>query len=409
MHGNRLSRLLVLAAVLAAVAALSAAASSARSTPSAAPNAPAAARGSGDVNVGIVYSRTGLLAAYGAQYVQGLRFGIAYATKGTGRAGGRKINLTLVDDAGDPAKAVTAAKDLIGRGYKIIAGTASSGVALQLAPLADQNKILYISGPAASDAITGINRYTFRSGRQTYQDVATADAFLTGVGRKIVVFAQDTVFGAGNAAAVTAVLGGKGHTVTRILVPLTASDFTPFAQQVKQANPDLLFVAWAGTTGPAMWRALDQQGVFGVSNKVVTGLAERATWEPAFGDVASKISFLSHYVSTAPKTKANDFLVAAMKKRNQVPDLFTPDGFVAGQMLVRAIERSGGGENVDAMISALEGWSFFAPKGQQTIRRRDHAMLQPMFQVKLVRKAGKYTPQLLKQLKVTQVAPPERR
>jgi len=36
-------------------------------------------------------------------------------------------------------------------------------------------------------------------------------------------------------------------------------------------------------------------------------------------------------------------------------------------------------------------------------------MLQPMFQVKLVRKAGKYVPQLVKQLKVTQVAPPERR
>ena len=33
--------------------------------------------------VGIVYSRTGLLAAYGAEYIQGLRYGLAYATKGT--------------------------------------------------------------------------------------------------------------------------------------------------------------------------------------------------------------------------------------------------------------------------------------------------------------------------------------
>jgi branched-chain amino acid transport system substrate-binding protein len=40
---------------------------------------------------------------------------------------------------------------------------------------------------------------------------------------------------------------------------------------VKQANPDLLFVAWAGTTAPAMWRALEQQGAFGVSNKITTG------------------------------------------------------------------------------------------------------------------------------------------
>ena len=85
--------------------------------------------------------------------------------------GGRKIELTLVDDGTDPVKAVAGAKDLSGKGYKIIAGTVSSGIALQLAPLAEQNRILYISGPAATDAVTGINKYTFRSGRQSYQDV----------------------------------------------------------------------------------------------------------------------------------------------------------------------------------------------------------------------------------------------
>src|SRR5439155_23672207 len=104
--------------------------------------------------------------------------------------------------------------------------------ALQLAPLAAQNQILYISGPAASDAITGINRNTFRSGRQTYQDVLTASSFLgKSVGKNVVVCAQDSAFGQGNAAAVGAVLGGKGHKVSKILVPLTATDFTPFAQQ----------------------------------------------------------------------------------------------------------------------------------------------------------------------------------
>ena len=35
----------------------------------------------------------------------------------------------------------------------------------------------------------------------------------------------------------------------------------------------------------------------------------------------------------------NDFLVNAMKKRGQLPDIFTPDGFVAGQMIVRALTK----------------------------------------------------------------------
>src|SRR5215207_328192 len=213
--------------------------------------------------VGIVYSRTGLLAAYGAEYIQGLRYGLAYATQGKLTVNGRKIELTIVDDGTDPVKAVAAGKDLIGKGYKILAGSVSSGVALQMAPLAEQNKVLFISGPAATDAVTGINKYTFRSGRQTYQDVKTAATFLKGVGKNVTVFAQDSVFGAGNFSAVSLIVGSQGHKVNKLLVPLSAQDFTPFAQQAKQANPDLLFIAWAGTTGPAMYRALTQQGVFG--------------------------------------------------------------------------------------------------------------------------------------------------
>ncbi|MDX6566334.1 MAG: branched-chain amino acid transport system substrate-binding protein [Gaiellales bacterium] len=355
-------------------------------------------------NVGIIYSRTGLLAAYGAEEVEGFKYGLQYATKGTNKVNGKTINVTYVDDKTDPATADNAAKDLIGQGYKIIGGSDSSGVALQVAPLAAQNHVLFVSGPAASDAITGVNKYTFRAGRQTLQDVYTANSFLQGAGKKVVVFDQDSVFGHGNYAAVKAVLGGKGHTVTEVSVPLTATDFTPFAQQAKNANADLIFVAWAGTTAGAMWKSLDQQNVFSGNTQIVTGLAERATWS-TLGAQATKIHFLSHYVYTAPKSVVNDWLVQQMKKRSQVPDIFTPDGFVMAQMIVHAL-KTAGSDNPDAMVSALEGWKFLAPKGIQAIRPQDHAMLQPMFRVKLVTKNGHLVPQLLGAASTYATAPP---
>ena len=74
-----------------------------------------------------------------------------------------------------------------------------------------------------------------------------------------------------------------------------------------------------------------------------------------------------------------------MRARNQTPDLFTPDGFNAGLMIARAVAR--GGDNVDRMIGALEGYQFVGPKGVNRIRQADHALLQPMFQVRL-RRAG---------------------
>ena len=55
--------------------------------------------------------------------------------------------------------------------------------------------------------------------------------------RTCLVFAQDSAFGQGNFAAVKAIIGGKGHNVSSLYVPLSATDFTPFAQQAKQAKP----------------------------------------------------------------------------------------------------------------------------------------------------------------------------
>ncbi len=207
-----------------------------------------ATRPAARVKVGLVYSKSGPLATYGEQYRQGFTAGLDYATKGTGAVDGHKIEITEQDDAGDPAKAVASATDLIGQGNKIIAGSTSSGVALQVAPLPQDNKVLFISGPAAADAVTGANKYTFRSGRQTYQDVATAGSMLGDVkGKKVTVLAQDSAFGKANVAAVTAVLGAKGATVDSVEVPAAATDLTPFATKVKAAAPDLLFVAWAGS------------------------------------------------------------------------------------------------------------------------------------------------------------------
>ena len=122
------------------------------------------------------------------------------------------------------------------------------------------------------------------------------------------------------------------------------------------------------------------------------------------GDQATKIHFLSHYTYTAPKNKVNDWLVAQMRKRNQVPDIFTPDGFVLAQMLVHALQK--GDYDVDKMISALEGYKFLAPKGFQAIRPQDHAMLQPMFRVQLVSKGGRLVPVILGTATAFQTAPP---
>ncbi|TXK14094.1 ABC transporter substrate-binding protein [Microbacterium saccharophilum] len=397
----RVTKKLLLGSMVATAALALAACAPSTAAPSASGTADA---GPEEITVGVITSETGPLAGYGKQYLDGFKAGLDYATDGTNEVGGTTITVDYRDDAGDPDTAVNLAKELIGEGVNILAGSASSGVALAVAEQAAQNQVLFLSGPAAADAVTGINDYTFRTGRQSAQDVATAGTFLDDIsGKTVTVFAQNNAFGQGNEAAVKAILGGKGATVNSVLVAEDVTEFTPFAQQVLTAQPDLVFVAWAGATSGAMWQAMSQQGVLD-DIPVVTGLGDTATFG-AYGEASEKISFLNHYFAGAPDNDVNAAMVEAVEAAGGTPDLFTPDGFNAALMLVHAIEEGKG--DVDAMISALEGFEFDGPKGAMTVRASDHALLQEMYQVKLVADGSGFVPELVDTVAADEVAPAE--
>ncbi|WP_028495345.1 MULTISPECIES: substrate-binding domain-containing protein [Microbacterium] len=397
----RVTKKLLLGSMVATAALALAACAPSTAAPSASGTADA---GPEEITVGVITSETGPLAGYGKQYLDGFKAGLDYATDGTNEVGGTTITVDYRDDAGDPDTAVNLAKELIGEGVNILAGSASSGVALAVAEQAAQNQVLFLSGPAAADAVTGINDYTFRTGRQSAQDVATAGTFLDDIsGKTVTVFAQNNAFGQGNEAAVKAILGGKGATVNSVLVAEDVTEFTPFAQQVLTAQPDLVFVAWAGATSGAMWQAMSQQGVLD-DIPVVTGLGDTATFG-AYGEASERISFLNHYFAGAPDNDVNAAMVEAVEAAGGTPDLFTPDGFNAALMLVHAIEEGKG--DVDAMISALEGFEFDGPKGAMMVRASDHALLQEMYQVKLVADGSGFVPELVDTVAADEVAPAE--
>ena len=232
-----------------------------------------------------------------------------------------------------------------------------------MAPLAAQNKVLFISGPAATDGITGLNKYTFRSGRETYQDIATAASFIGDLTNKhVTVLAQDSAFGQANVAAVKAVLGGQGRHGGLGAGPASATDLTPFATQAKNAKPDLLFVAWAGTTAASMWNALNQQGVLD-STTTSSPAWTRASY-PVFAATGGKVSFLAHYVPDGTSNDGGQGDGRLLSAHGEQSDLFSPDGFTAAQMVVHAAEN--GGTDVDDMVSP---WRAGASPGSRARTR----------------------------------------
>lgn len=357
-----------------------------------------------EVSVGIVTSQSGPFARAGKQYRAGFIAGLDYATKGTGKVGGTALDIEYKDDAGDPDTAVSAAKAFIAAGTMILAGAVSSDAAIAVAKQAGESKVLFVSGSATADALTGINRYTFRSGRQDSQDIATAGTILDGVkGKHVTVFAQNDAAGKTSAAEVRTVLGAQGAAIEPILVSEDATQFQPFAQQLLQSRPSMVFVAWEPAEAGAMWEAMGAAGVADAI-PVATVLGDSATFG-AYGGASDRIRFVSPYFPSANTNAVNTAMIDLVKNAGGTADPSTADGFTAALMVVHAVNAGKG--DVDAMVKALEGFEFEGPKGKTTVRAADHALIQEMYRATLVARGGAFVPALADTVSAAEVAPAE--
>ncbi len=363
----------------------------------------APAQAASEIKIGVITTTSGGLASYGNAFVDSFNWGLNYYTNGKMSVNGVKLSVTVKDDGADAASATATFKDMVAGGTKIITGTASSAVALTLGPIAAQNKVLYISGPAKVDAITSSkNKYVFRAGNTSIQDLAPLAGLSPIRGRKVVLFLEDNVFGAGNGAAARLTLAPKGATFEEIKVPTATTDFTPYAKKAADAKADYIFIAWSnGATASLLFKTLDQQGAYAKAVPV-TGLAGVATYD-AYGTFleGTKAVLSSSYFPGASKTKAYLDLEEAYAKSGKAQDLFTPTGADAARMVVRALTNNTA-QDVDKMISSLEGFSWTGIKGRMTIRPTDHVLIQPMYLAKLTKSGTKYAPSLVKTIQSVQ-------
>jgi branched-chain amino acid transport system substrate-binding protein len=309
------------------------------------------------LNVGLLWTRTGdkPTVAESTRYEQGLRIGLSWVTNRSNQIGVRTIRTLKVDDKGSPDVAAAAAEDLVNKGCRILAGGFTGPVALRLAELAERRKVLFIPAMATSDALTGINKYTFRDGPSETQLLMAVKAYVNPAGR-LVVLAPDP----GKAAAV---LGAAAT----IKAPSSTTDFAAIGKKIKALRADQVYVDWP-VAAPRLWEALPA-GV-----RPLTVLGARATW-PAYGALAGALQFVTPYVDTATNNSAYVLMKALVPRRRT--DTGHAEGFAAAQMIVRALQV--GPQDVEAMIPALEGFSFGGLKIGLTIRPRDHLLLQPMW------------------------------
>lgn len=358
------------------------------------------------VTIGIIGSMTGPYSTYAEQCVEGVKAGIDHATKGSMAINGHPVKIEVEDDAFNVAKIAGGITNLVEKGATILITCNGSDQSLAASEIAAQNQTLLITGFAAGSVFTGKNKYTFRASPQGAQ-VAAAMAVAAGEvsGEDVGVFSLNSQAGQTFASDAEASFKPKGATVKPVLVPTTATDLTPYAQQTLASSTKTLLVQWYGATTPQMWAALNQQGVLD-ARTVYTALDSAITF-PLLAPAVGKAKVASHYfkgVTDNTATKAFTEYLKANNAKSTDPDIIGVDGWNAGVMAVHAFESST--TAVEDMIGALEGWKFESPMGSSEIRAEDHAMLSPIYLGDLVEENGAPTPKMTSALPPEKVAPP---
>jgi branched-chain amino acid transport system substrate-binding protein len=353
--------------------------------------------------IGVVTDQTTGLAIYGYELEFGFKLGILYelgidpteyesidAALSEAVAGGRPVEIKVVNYEGDTDRAVSLARELIEvDGAEILVGAPSSGVTIALQQVAADNEVLLFAAPGASPAITGAGFHpnTYRACRNTIQDSLALAAFAAeGLGEKWVILAADYDFGRSSATAFEATLAAFGVEWVQapIYAPLETTDFTPYLQEVLNSGAEVMLPIWAGDGAVTLYQQINE---LGVDDSVIVVGAFNSNDVVAFASTDANIGNVSwivyHY--TFPQTEANDWLVEKHQAiYNDYPDLFTECGFATAQAIVKAVNGSEGATLPEDLAPILEGMEIESVKGTIYIRPSDHQALVPMYVAQLL-------------------------
>jgi ABC-type branched-subunit amino acid transport system substrate-binding protein len=297
-----------------------------------------------EIKIGVVLDQSSLNADIGRDYLAGARTYFDYVNS-QGGIGGRKLNLVVKDDDGEPAKAVAATRQLI-ESEKVDALFGFVGDDTLAAISADptfRNAKIALYAPLSGADLPVKSEQIFYA-RPSYRDEAryTINHFSQLGNRRFAIISATTGFGEKLSAQITEELAARQlQMVGRLELRTDLRSLEELAKKTLALQPQVVIVA-ADSIAMAeflrKFRALDKGvNVVGFSTVNHRTLIELAKPEFAVGTMLTQV--VPH--PDLPSTKVQSEHLALMKKfRDEPPSHVTLEGFIAAKGFVTAISRN---------------------------------------------------------------------
>jgi branched-chain amino acid transport system substrate-binding protein len=343
------------------------------------------------IKIGLVVPMSGPFSYMGRQINAGVSL---YMAEHGDTVDGRKVEIILRDDAGNPNNTRRIAEELaVNDKVTVLAGFGLSPQAFATAPVATQSKTPMVVMQAATSSVTEKSPYIVRTSMTLPQvTVGIAEWASKNNVKKVVSLVSDFAPGVDAETSFnTRFTADGGQILSALRMPINTTDFSPYLQRAADAKPDAVFVfVPAGDSAAIFMKQFAERGMDKSGIKLLgTGDVVDDDVLGQMGDAALG-TISSHHYSAAHPSAMNKQFVAAIEKANKGmrPSFMAVGGYDGMRVIMEGLKatKGAGGE---ALVNAMKGQQFESPRGPVTIDPKTRDIVQNVYIRKVERVDGK--------------------
>jgi branched-chain amino acid transport system substrate-binding protein len=310
----------------------------------------------GPIKIGFISPLTGAIAAAGKDMYSGCEL---YWQESGWQMSGRKVEVILEDNEGNPATALVKLRKLVENDkVHMVAGVILSNVAYALVPYIEAQEMPTMYPINSADDLTQRKRpkWLIRTGFSAGGNMHPFGEYAAKVlgYKKVVTIGLDYAFG-------WETVGGfhksfednGGQVVQKLWVPLNVQDYSPYLTQIKK-GADAVFVVALGRWTLLFAQQYAASGLRGRLPLIAGGTYTDEHVLPQLGDESIGVVSAHHYSASLDTPANRRFRAAFEKAYNRIPSFYSENCYTGARIINEAVRAIGGKvEDRAALMAAL--------------------------------------------------------
>lgn len=337
------------------------------------------------IKIGVLLPFNSVFGLYSTGMVEAMK--IALEEEG-GKVAGRPVELVVENDDNQPPEGLSKTKKLIlSDQVDLLIGGMASHVAIAISPYAIQQKTPLIIVNAGADVLTGkhcspwVIRVSFSSRQiaapggpwffeKGYKNIYLITADYSG-GRTILEAFKETFVKAGGTIV------GEAYTPYQ-----ETRDWAPYLAKAKAANPDAIYVFYAGGEAISFVKQYDQFGLRGQIPLVGTAWTVSPLFMPAEGKAALGFVGTINYVPSLSTPENKKFKAAYEARTKQSVHEIAVQAYDAMKIALLGLKAvNGRTDDKSALARSISQVSYASPRGPLKIDPKTNNVIQNIYVV----------------------------